>query len=119
MPLKTYVVLGILAVGMSIGCTTAPVKSDTLVGDYIYRSADKGAQHDPDRLTLRSDGKYVLVHMPGGHPGSTEEGEWRLENGPSPNLLLNHAGYPIKVKGKDVRLLINDDLGQWYEKTKS
>lgn len=119
MPLRRHVVLGILVVAMSLGCTRAPVKPDAIVGDYIYHSSDKGAQHDPDRLTLRADGKYILVHMPGGHPGSTEEGEWRLVDGRPPNILLDHAGYPIEIKGKDVRLLVDDDLGQWYEKTKS
>jgi len=32
-------------------------------------------------------------------------------------ILLGHAGYPIEIKGKAVRLLIDDDLGWSYEKT--
>jgi hypothetical protein len=120
MQLRSYAMLAILAVGVGAGCTSArnvELMPDTFVGDYVYRSADKGSPHDPDKLSLRADGKYVLVHMPVGHQGSTEEGRWQLISKPTPNILLDHAGYPIEIKGKAVRLLINDDLGWSYEKT--
>lgn len=119
--LRSFLIVGVLVLaGLCCGCTSernVPLRPETFVGDYVYRSADKGAPHDPDRLTLRADGKYILVHMPGGRPGSTEEGTWRLIDGPSPNIALDHAGYPVEINGKKVRLLINDDLGHWYEKS--
>jgi hypothetical protein len=119
--LKAYLMFGLFTLlGMAAGCTSEPraqLKPETFVGEYVYYSADKDAPHNPDRLTLGADGKYILVHMPGGHPALTEDGVWRLDNEPVPNILLGHSGYPVKIKGKDVRLLINDDLGQWYEKT--
>ena len=45
-------------------------------------------------------------------------GEWSIQPGDPPNVLLDHAGYPIQMKKGEVRLLINDDLGEWYVKTK-
>jgi hypothetical protein len=33
-------------------------------------------------------------------------------------FLLDHAGYPIQTKKGEGRLLINDDLGEWYVKAK-
>jgi hypothetical protein len=120
MQLKSFMTLGILAVGLSAGCTSGrnvALEPDSFVGDYIYHSADKGSPHDPDRLTLRADGKYVLVHMTGGHRGVAEEGKWRLINEPVPSIAFGNTLYPVEIKGKVVRLLIDDDLGWSYEKT--
>lgn len=107
--------------GVLSGCTskrTAQLKPEIFVGEYVFQMGDSGApHHDPDRLTLKADGSYILVHMPGGRPRPTEEGAWRLINDPNPNILLDHAGYPVEIRGKHIRLLVNDDLGYWYEKT--
>ena len=90
----------------------------TLVGTYIYRSGDSGEPHAPDRLTLEASGRYVLVHMRGDHAGAKEEGRWQLWNDdPGWELALGDSYYPIEVKGQHVRLLINDDLSWWYEKS--
>ncbi len=48
---------------------------------------------------------------------SEKTGEWDIQPGDPPNVLLDHAGYPITVKKSEVRL-INDDLGEWYVKAK-
>lgn len=113
--------IGMLAaLFLGSGCyveRSVSVKPDTVVGDYVHRSGDRGAQHDPDRLTLRSDGKFILVRMPGGHQGATEKGTWRLVQDPDPTILLDHAGYDVKIRGKGVRLIISYDRDQWYEKT--
>jgi len=113
--------LAILAVGVGAGCTSArnvELKPDSVVGDYVYRSSDRGSPHDPDKVSLKADGKYVLVHMPAGHQGSTEEGKWQLINRPVPSIAFGDTIYPVEVKqNKVVRLLIDDDLGWSYEKT--
>ena len=106
-----------LGSGCHVEQSRAPLKPDEFVGDYVHRSGDRGAQHDPDRLTLRSGGKYILVRMPGGHRGATEEGTWTLIAAPDPFILLDHAGYDIKMRGKSVGLIISYDRDQWYEKT--
>lgn len=112
--------MGILtATCLGSGCyveRSAIVKPDGIVGDYIHRSGDKGARYDPDRLTLRSDGKYILIRMPGGVQGVTEEGTWRLVQDAKPTVLLDHAGYDVKLSDRKVRLIISYDRDQWYEK---
>lgn len=118
--LRAYVVLAIMCVVGFWGCQTGQrtqLRPETFVGEYVYYSADKGAPHHPDRLTLRADGKYILVYVSDAHPASREEGVWQLVRDPAPNILLDHAGYLVQIDGKHVRLLINNDLGQWYEKT--
>jgi len=120
--LRPYVRIVMLAlVGLCFGCSSGGntvLKPDVFVGTYIYHSADAGAPHDPDKLTLKADGTYILVHMPGGDPGSTEEGTWQLwSNLGQPQVAFGNRTYPVEIKGKHVRLLIDLDLGHWYEKT--
>ena len=120
--LRAYAIIGVLTLlGVLSGCTSggsAQPKPETFVGEYVYYSADKGAPHDRDKLTLGADGRYTLVLMPGGHPGSTEEGTWQLwNNRGQPQVAFGNRTYPAEIKGKTVRLLIDLDLGHWYEKT--
>ena len=86
----------------------------------MYRSVDisvdKPTDHQFDHLTLRADGTYDLVQGGSTKAKSEKTGEWKIQPGDPPNVLLDHAGYPIKVKKSEVRLLINDDLGEWYLK---
>jgi hypothetical protein len=37
--------------------------------------------------------------------------------GDPPIVDLDHAGYPIQIRGNEVRLLIDNDVGIWYAKT--
>jgi hypothetical protein len=120
--LKAYVMIGLLAVlGVIFGCTrrgNPHLKAETFVGEYIFRVGDRGApHHDPDRLTLKADGRYILIRMPGGHPGSTEEGTWQLFSDFEPRVAFGNRMYPVEIRGKRIRLLVDDDLGYWYEKT--
>jgi hypothetical protein len=107
------------------GCNTGQSPSltqEALVGDYVYRSVDtsvdKPTDHQFDHLVLKADGTYDLVQGGSTKARSEKTGEWNIQPGDPPNVLLDHAGYPIQKKKGEVRLLINDDLGEWYVKAK-
>jgi hypothetical protein len=122
MQLRSLRLIGILAPAcVAFACWSAPrtpVKAEMLVGDYVYHDGS-GVPHGADRLTLRADGTYILVHVGGNHPGSKEEGEWDISNGPEyPVVGFANFAHPILVKGNKVRLMVNDDLDQYYEKVR-
>jgi hypothetical protein len=107
------------------GCNTdqsSALTQQTLVGSYVYRSVDtsvdKPTDHQFDRLTLKADGTYDLVQGGSTKARSEKTGQWTIQPGDPPNVLLDHAGYPIQKKKGEVRLLINDDLGEWYVRAK-
>jgi hypothetical protein len=108
------------------GCQTdhsIPMDRQAYVGTYAYKSmdtaVDKPTDHELDRLVLKADGKYLLVRGGSTKPKTETEGIWNLVNGSQqPNIELDHAGYPVRVKRGEIRLLINDDLGEWYAKAK-
>lgn len=108
------------------GCRTDHAISmdrQSYVGTYAYKSmdtsVDKPTDHELDRLVLKADGKYLLVQGGSTKAKSETEGAWHLVNGTQqPNIELDHAGYPVRVEGGEIRLLINDDLGECYAKAK-
>lgn len=113
-----------LACCLLVGCRTAhpTLTRETLVGNYTYISQDpeeKMTDHNLDHLVLQSDGKYDLVQGGSTKEVSEKKGLWNFYDGNPPEINLDHAGYPVQIKGNEIRLLIDDDLGIWYAKTKS
>ena len=111
-----------LACCLLAGCrTTQPtVTRETLVGNYIYKSQDpeeKMTDHNLDHLVLQADGRYDLVQGGSTKGVSEKKGLWNFYAGNPPQIDLDHAGYPVQIKGNEIRLLIDDDLGIWYAKT--
>jgi hypothetical protein len=97
------------------------VTRETLVGNYTYISQDpeeKMTDHNLDHLVLESDGKYDLVQGGSTKEVSEKKGLWNFYDGNPPEIDLDHAGYPVQIEGNEIRLLIDDDLGIWYAKTK-
>lgn len=104
------------------GCTAQPpVTRNALVGSYVYKSQDpegKASDHEWDRLTLQADGKYDLVQGGPTKARSEKTGIWQFYGGDPSQVMLDHAGYPVRVKHGEVRLMIDYDTGIWYAKTK-
>jgi hypothetical protein len=88
------------------------------VGTYIFRASDPGFPHSPDQLTVDANGRYVLVHILAGRPGTKEEGRWQLfRDDLGWQFAFGNRVYPIEVKGQHVRLVYSDDDSWWYEKS--
>jgi hypothetical protein len=108
------------------GCRAQPpITRADLVGSYAYKSEDpsgRATDHEWDRLTVQADGRYDLVQGGPTKPKTETVGVWTLIRSSStahgPELLLDRAGYPIQIKGNQVRLLIDEDTGIWYVKVK-
>ena len=99
-----------------------PVTTELVAGNYTFVSKDperRATDHNLNRLVLQSDGTYNLVEGGTTKPVSEKKGTWRIEPG-SPsgvvNVVLDHAGYPVKIKRNEVRLLIDLDTGVWWTK---
>ena len=91
-----------------VACHAAPlsVTDELVAGNYTYVSMDpesRATDHDLSRLVLRADGMYDLVEGGRREGGTTKpllekKGFWRIVPGDPPNILLDHAGYPIEGK---------------------
>lgn len=110
-----------LAVGCDPNEAAVPNRND-LIGTYTYHFVDKAidgaADQEGDRLTLQTDGKYILAHGGPAKAESETEGVWRLVSAKHPVVLLDHRGLTVEAKGNTIRLWINVELGEWYERTR-
>ena len=126
MKMRIRLILLTLACYALAGChaNQPPVTREALVGSYSYVSKDPAGtptNHNLDHLVLRADGRYDLVE--GGTTKSVSErkGTWRIEPGtPADHLdvVLDRSGYPVEIKPNEVRLLVDQDVGIWWAKTK-
>ena len=115
--------LVMLACFSVLGCHTTqqPVTRDLLVGSYTYVSEDperRATDTDMNHLILQSDGTYELAEGGKTKAVSTEKGRWELMTGNPPNVHFGQSGYPVEIKGNEIRLLINLDVGIWWVKTR-
>ncbi len=120
--MRRHIQISILACFVLAGCSepTHPTR-EILAGRYIYKSEDPAAKpsdHNFDLLTLRADGTYDFVQ--GGTTKSRTEtvGSWKIWDGggQGPQLLLGRSSYPVRIKGDEVRLLVDNDVGIWLAK---
>jgi hypothetical protein len=118
---QVRLVLMVCFILASCSSTRPPVTKDVLIGSYTYVSNDpsnKATDHNLDHLVLLSDGRYHLVEGGTTKPVSEKEGSWSIVASDPPNLLLDHAGYPVKIEGNEIRLLVDLDVGMWWVKSK-
>jgi hypothetical protein len=123
MRLRLQFGLVMLACFSVVGCHTnqPPVRRDVLVGSYTYVSKDperSTTDSDMNHLILQSDGTYELAEGGTTKAVSTKKGGWKLMAGSTPNVLLDHSGYPVEIKGNEIRLLVDLDVGIWWVKTR-
>jgi len=123
MRLRLQFGLVMLACFSVVGCHTSqpPVTRDLLVGSYTYVLEDperRATDSDMNHLILQSDGTYELAEGGTTKAVSTKKGRWELMAGSPPEVLFGQSGYPVEIKGNEVRLLIDLDVGIWWVKTR-
>ena len=114
--------MSLIAACYLTACAGPPtrVTSSTLIGTYNYHSEDPEPNRRDfkwDRLTLAADGKYRLSQT--GKAGIERTGMWKLMTPERLNpeeVLLDTDGYPVVISGREVRLMIDYDLGIWLAK---
>lgn len=117
------VILIMLALSLVFGChrESSSITTATLTGEYRYVSKDPAYQpteHSLDRLSLKPTGDYELMLGGSTKPATKVVGRWSIwtNGGNGPRVLLDKSGYPIQVKKDGVRLLVDSDVGDWWEK---
>ena len=121
MKLRFLLVLLMVSLCVLAGCHTTqpPVTTQVVAGNYTFVSKNpesRATDHNLNHLVLQSDGTYDLVEGGATKAVSEKKGTWSIVPGKPPNVVLDHAGYPVEIKRNEVRLLIDLDTGVWWVK---
>jgi hypothetical protein len=114
--LRTLIFTASLLAGCSPAVSTNP---DDYVGEYVFMPANSNPEESASFVILKRDHTAVEVRFyPATGEVSTTKNKWDLYRTTSENVGIGEREYPIKLSGSQIKLLINDDLGQYYQKVR-
>ncbi|MFI5127216.1 MAG: hypothetical protein ACHQJX_10360 [Candidatus Acidiferrales bacterium] len=120
--LRQYLLVALLSVAFAaIGCGAAPsTNPDDYVGGYAFTPHDANRGQFADFVILGRSGKALEIRL-----SKTNEQvlftdqSWHLEPGwHQEDIVIAKRGYPIERSGTTIKLGINDDLDEYYEKVR-
>lgn len=89
------------------------------VGEYVFKPGNASPGKFANFLILKKDQTAVEIRFsPQTGDVRTTEEKWYLSHTTSENVVIGKFSYPIERSMSTVKLGINDDLGQYYEKVR-
>lgn len=89
------------------------------VGEYVFKPSNATPGKFPSFVILRKDQIAVEIRFsPQTGDVSTTQEKWYLSHTTGENVVIGKFSHPIERSGSTVKLGINDDLGQYYEKVR-
>lgn len=116
---RKWLAIVFLSFTAGAGCSTpVSTNTNTYIGEYVFKPNNANPGKFADFLILKGDGTAVEIRFSKdtGQISTTQE-NWRLYPGTyEEDVIIAKRGYPIERSGATIKLTINDDLGQYYEK---
>ncbi len=112
--------LYLLLVACIVGCTsTASTNPNDYVGEYVFKPSNVSPGAFASFLILKKDQSAVEIRFSKdtGEVQTTRK-EWHLAHTTGENLVLGDFSHPIEGTSSTTKLVINGDLGQYYEKVR-
>ncbi len=116
-----------LIAGICVTGCNSPISEnpDDYVGEYVYKPSNHPIETFPQQFAsfviLKKNHVAVEIRFvrSTGIVLTTEE-KWYLDRGGSlpDDLVIGNFGAPIELSGSTIRLRINDDVDEYYEKVR-
>jgi hypothetical protein len=116
-----------LIAGICVTGCNSPISENPndYVGEYVYKPSNHPIETFPQQFAsfviLKKDHVAVEIRFVRrtGKVLTTEE-KWYLDRGGSfpDNLVIGNFGAPIELSGSTIRLRINGDVDEYYEKVR-
>ncbi len=110
------IAMTVLVLACGCGRHELAAKRANMVGRYVFESGDPKLRHPADTLTLAGDGTYILLQLVPRQPVTVVGGHWSFARRPEPEVSLDSVGYPVRITGMTVRLLVDPALGYAFVK---
>jgi hypothetical protein len=117
------VILMIVGLSMSLGFVGCSVPASTnpndYVGEYVFTPGMEVPRDFAAFVILTKEHKAIEIRYSNasGQVATTTEG-WHLDHGTDEEAVIGQRAYPIEWTRSTVRLIVNGDLGQHYEKVR-
>ena len=102
------------------GCSREPSKNpDDYVGEYVLLPSTVAAGPQASFIVLKKDRTaFEMTFVRSTGQVTTGEVPWYLQRGTDQELVIDKRSYPVERTGAVVKLVVNGDLGQRYEKVR-
>jgi hypothetical protein len=103
-----------------VGCGVPPSTNPSdYVGEYVFTPGIQVPHEFAAFLILAKDHTAIEIRYPNDFGQvSTATEAWHLDRGTDEEVVIGKRAYPIERTRSTVRLIINGDLGQQYEKVR-
>jgi hypothetical protein len=115
--LQICVLVAMLA---AIGCSsTASTNPDDYVGEYVFKPSNSAPGDFANFLILKKDHTALEIKVSKETEQVTNtETKWDLSNRNGEYVGIGNFSHPVEGSSTHIKLGINDDLGQYYEKVR-
>jgi hypothetical protein len=87
------------------------------VGEYVFRPTIPVPAEFADFVVLKENQEAIEIRFDKGTGEvTTKKTRWSLSRTTSQNVNIGGFSCPVEGSRKNIRLGLNDDLGQYYEK---
>lgn len=117
--MKGFLLIFSLVMSFTLAGCSAPVSTNPsdYVGEYVF-TPDVEVPHDYAAfIVLNKDQTATEIRYSNvSSQIATSTESWHLEHGTDEEVVIGKRAYPIERTRSIIRLIINGDLGQHYEK---
>jgi hypothetical protein len=102
------------------GCSSAPsTNPNDYVGEYVFKPSNASPGDLASFVILKKDQTAVEIHFSKdtGQVQTTQT-KWYLSHTTGENVVIGDFSHPVEGSRSAIKLGINDDLGQYYEKVR-
>lgn len=117
-----YIILACLSLMLSVvlGCNSpASTNPADYVGEYVFQPYNSDPGKFADFLILKSDFTAIEIRFSkAADQVVTTQTKWDLSSRNGEYVGIGDFSHPVEASHSEIKLGINDDLGQYYEKVR-
>jgi hypothetical protein len=104
----------------AIGCSSAAsTNPGDYVGEYVFRPSNTDPGNFASFVVLRSDHTAIEIRFSKSTDQiATTQEKWYLSHTTGENVVIGNFSHPVEGSKSLIKLGINDDLDQYYEKVR-
>jgi hypothetical protein len=110
----------LFAIFSATGCSPAPsANPNDYVGEYIFKPSNAAPGDFASFVILKKDQTAVEIRfVKDTGEVQTAQKKWYLSHTTGENVVIGSFSHPVERSRSTIKLGINDDLGQYYEKVR-